>query len=115
MRFHNALREITGRRGIRNDVSRYESVALGMVEAMGAQAGEVLADFPPIGSALHMGGFFHTLYLRYEERFLIGAPDLKSTTRRLEWSPRSPVFDQAQPGFDAFPRLDYEPRIAEES
>jgi hypothetical protein len=29
VRFHNALRELTGRRGIRDDVSRYESVSLG--------------------------------------------------------------------------------------
>lgn len=32
LRFHAALRELTGRRGIRNDGSRYEAVALALVE-----------------------------------------------------------------------------------
>ena len=44
-RFHSALRELTGRRGIRNDVSRYEAVALAMIETTGDQAGEVLPQW----------------------------------------------------------------------
>jgi hypothetical protein len=32
VRFHNALRELTGRRGIRNDVSRYEAVSMVLVD-----------------------------------------------------------------------------------
>src|SRR5262249_19217350 len=32
LRFHAALRELTGRRGIRNDGSRYEAVALALIE-----------------------------------------------------------------------------------
>jgi hypothetical protein len=36
LRFHAALRELTGRRGIRNDGSRYEAVALALIETTGA-------------------------------------------------------------------------------
>ncbi|KAA1012625.1 hypothetical protein FVF58_12160 [Paraburkholderia panacisoli] len=111
-RFHSALRELTGRRGIRNDVSRYEAVTLAMIEVSGERAGDVLTDFPPHDSPLRLEQFFQTLYLRYEERYLFGAPDLKSITRRLEWAPESPVFGNAEIGQEAFPTLDYEVRIA---
>lgn len=111
-RFHSALRELTGRRGIRNDVSRYEAVTLAMIEPVGERAGDVLATFPPHDSPLRLEQFFQTLYLRYEERYLFGAPDLKSVTRRLDWAPASPIFD-APPGAEAFPTLDYEVRLAE--
>lgn len=112
IRFHAALRELTGRRGIRNDVSRYEAVALALVEPTGPDSGEVLADFPPTGSPLRLDQFFQTLYLRYEERFLFGAPDLKSVTKRLEWASSSPIFDASSIESHVHPSLDYEARIA---
>ena len=111
-RFHSALRELTGRRGIRNDVSRYEAVALAMIETTGDQAGEVLPHFPPQDSSLRLEKFFQTLYRRYEERYLIGAPDLKSVTRRLEWAPESPVFDVSKIKSQGHPALDHEIRLA---
>lgn len=92
IRFHSALRELTGRRGIRNDVSRYEAVSLAMIEMADADAGAVLPLFPPLDSPLRLEQFFKTLYLRYDERFVYSAPDLKGVTRRLEWSPASPAF-----------------------
>jgi len=110
-RFHSALRELTGRRGIRNDVSRYEAVTLAMIEASGARAGDVLGDFPPPDSPLRIEQFFQALYLRYEERYLFGAPDLKPVTRRIEWAPGSPVLEPAQGDLEPHPTLDYEPRI----
>jgi hypothetical protein len=109
-RFHSALRELTGRRGIRDDVSRYEAVALAMIEPSGDRAGDVLADFPPHDSPLRLEQFFQTLYLRYEERYLFGAPDLKSVTRRLEWAAESHALDLAQFEADTFPTLDYDAR-----
>jgi hypothetical protein len=36
--------------------------------------------------------FFPTLYRHYDERFVVAAPALSSVTKRLEWSPDSPVF-----------------------
>lgn len=110
-RFHSALRELTGRRGIRNDISRYEAVALALVEPNGKNAGIVFDGFPPADSPLRLERFFQTLYLRYEERYIFGAPDLKSVTKRHEWDPDSPVFDPLLREDGSFPTLDYEPRI----
>jgi hypothetical protein len=114
IRFHSALRELTGRRGIRNDVSRYEAVALAMVEPIGEKAGEVMPEFPPTDSPLRIERFFQSLYLRYEERFLFGAPDLKSVTKRLEWSPSSPALAASAELIGSFPVLDYEVRLGAE-
>lgn len=108
IRFHSALRELTGRRGIRNDVSRYEAVALAMVEMADAELGAVLPGFPATDSPLRIEQFFGTLYLRYDERYVYSAPDLKNKTQRLEWSPNSPVFADGEHAL----ALDYEARIA---
>jgi hypothetical protein len=114
VRFHNALQQITGRRGIRNDVSRYEAVSLMAVEAVGPRIGERLDDFPTPESHLRFEQFFETIYRRYDERFLFGAPDLTGTTFRRMWSPESPAF---QPS-DLLPShslegMDFEPRVGE--
>lgn len=108
VRFHSALRELTGRRGIRNDVSRYEAVSLAMVETVDG-VGVVLPGFPPADSPLRLEQFFEALYLRYDERFVYSAPDLKSVTRRLEWSADSPALQPAQ----EHPSIDYGLRIQE--
>lgn len=109
IRFHSALRELTGRRGIRNDVSRYEAVSLALVEMADADLGSLLATYPPEDSPLRLEHFFETLYLRYDERFVYAAPDLKSVTQRLEWAPESPGL-QANPDY---PDLDYPARLSE--
>ena len=54
--------------------------------------------------------FFETLYLRYDERYVYSAPDLKSKTRRIEWSPESPALES-----DISSTLDYEIRLAGDS
>jgi hypothetical protein len=108
IRFHSALRELTGRRGIRNDVSRYEAVSLAMVEMADADVGALLANFPAAGSPLRIEQFFKILYLRYDERFVYAAPDIKNVTQRLEWAPDSPAL---QPGVG--PTIDFPVRFAE--
>lgn len=107
IRFHNALRELAGRRGIRDDVSGYEAVAMSMVDMADPAAGSILETYPPIDSVLRLERFFETLYLRYDERFVFSAPDLNKVTRRLEWAPDSPAFN----GATALPGLDYAPRL----
>lgn len=102
VRFHNALRELVGRRGIRNDVSRYEAIGFGLVEMHGAQRSSLIESFPPAESPLKLSDFFNTLYARYDERFVVSAPDLSSVTRRLEWERSSPGLDL--PGLDYLPR-----------
>jgi hypothetical protein len=108
VRFHNAIRELTGRRGIRNDVSRYEAAALALVDPAAAEAGEVFTSYPTADSPLRVERFFETLYLRYDERYVYSAPDLKSVTRRREWLPESPALVLPPQGL----ALDYEPRLA---
>lgn len=103
MRFHNALRELTGRRGIRNDVSRYEAIALGMVEMESSTVGTLLANYPQEDSELRLERFFETLFLRYDERFVTSAPDLASKTRRLAWASDSPALKGIGAGYD--PRI----------
>jgi hypothetical protein len=114
LRFHAALSQITGRRGIRDDGSRYEAVALGLAETAGASAGTLFSGFPPPDSALLFENFFQQLYLRYEERFVISAPDLATVTRRLAWEKDSPAF-QGSDLLHTAPFLDYEPRLAADS
>lgn len=104
IRFHNALRELVGRRGIRDDVSGYEAIGFGLVEMHGPQRNALLDSFPDKDSPLDMAVFFDTLYARYDERFVVSAPDLARVTRRLEWAADSPALD-------ALP-MDYAPRMA---
>ena len=111
VRFHNALRELTGRRGIRDDVSRYEAVCLALTDPAGPIAGSVLDTYPQGESPLRIERFFETLYLRYDERYVYSAPDLKSVTRRCEWSPQSSLFDTSSLPVE-FSTLDYQSRIA---
>ena len=108
LRFHAALKDLTGRRGIRDDVSRYEAVTLAMVETGTAEAGKLLPSFPPASSLLRLEEFFKALYLRYDERYVYAAPDLKKLTRRREWSPDSPAFSE-----QVATTLGYEKRLSD--
>lgn len=65
---------------------------MALVEMADAGRGAILQGFPPADSPLLIERFFDTLYLRYDERYVYAAPDLKKVTRRLEWSPASPIF-----------------------
>lgn len=46
-RFHQALGAMTGRLGLRNDASRYEAIAMSLVEVSPDRVGELTSDFPP--------------------------------------------------------------------
>ena len=109
VRFHSALGALTGRSGIREDASRYEAISLAMIGMRDNNIGQPLSEFPPPDSPLRLERFFDTLYLRYDERYVYSAPDLKSRTRRIEWSPDSPVLES-----DMRNTLDYEIRLAPE-
>jgi hypothetical protein len=111
LRFHTALSQMTGRHGIRDDISRYEAVGLGLVSPHEVDAGELLESFPPDDSPLRLDHFFSTLYLRYEERFLIGAPDLKAVTQRFHWEAESPAFGGLIDAQERRPTLDYKLRL----
>ena len=106
LRFHHALSAMTGRRGLRNDASRYEAIAMSLVEVSPDRVGDLTPDFPPDESPIHFGQFFRTMYERYDERYVVSAPSLARRTRRLEWSPDSPAFEAPQ-----FRALDYDLRL----
>lgn len=93
LRFDNALRGMTGRRSIRDDIARYESVALALVDTAD-EPGRISPEFPAPESGTRIERFFSTLYARYDERFVVSAPVLAKVTRRLEWSESSPVFSE---------------------
>ena len=97
LRFHAASTEMTGRRGVRNDMSRYEAVAMAMVDTRREFAGRLVEEFPSSDSSIHFASFFDTLYRRYDERYVVGAPKITSRTRRAIWAPDSPVFQGALP------------------
>ena len=95
MRYHHAMRQLTGRRSIRNEASRYECVAIALVETQPKGRGVVLDDFPPQGSPLLLARFFPSLFAAYDERYVYAAPALQSITKRLEWAEDSPALKLA--------------------
>lgn len=101
-RFHDAISGLANRRGTRNGITRYESVALVLVSPEEGSEGKPLDDYPPPNSPLCFGEFFQRLLRAYDERFVYFAPDLQSTTRRVAWAPESPAFQAAEmQGFEA--------------
>ena len=64
-----------------------------LVKPTGGTVGQILPNYPASGSELRFERFFETLYLRYDERYVYSAPDLKSVTRRREWLPILPALD----------------------
>lgn len=104
VRFNNALERLAGRSGIRDDLTRYESMALALVETAAGRLGELFTDYPGDSSVLNPRRFFEVLYAQYDERFVYGAPLLAPTTRRLAWASESPALRLVE--------ADYAPRIA---
>ncbi|QDT35686.1 hypothetical protein [Stratiformator vulcanicus] len=90
-RYHDAMARITNRRDLRNDVSRYEAVALALVNTSGAQVAEVVDIYPLAASPLGFDRFFEALYSMYDLRFVYSAPALARKTRRQIWDNDSPV------------------------
>ena len=107
LRFHAALTEMTGRLGVRNDFSRYEAVGMALVDTQQRSAGQPVEDFPPADSRISFNGFFDTLYQRYDERYVVGAPRLQSRTRRIAWAADSPALQN----WPVTSELDYEIRL----
>lgn len=98
-RFEIAVSRLAGRSGIRDDMTRYESIGLGLIEAEQSRLGEIVANYPELSSGLNIDGFFDRLYAQYDERFIYGAPKLETVTRRLEWSPDSPALTGIDPDY----------------
>lgn len=109
-RLEYALAQINGRRGIRDEISRYEAIALSLVEPSGAAAGDIYRGYPRPDSPLLFDKFFPTLYQQYDERFVYAAPALRKVTQRKAWADDSPALKQwgSKPGYVYEPRLEVE-------
>jgi hypothetical protein len=105
-RYHDVLCRLADRQDVRATTSKYEAIALALVDPDPPCEGEIMTPFPLPGSPLLLTGFFEKLYTQYDQRFVYAAPDLQSTTRRREWDPQSPIL--------ADPRTkEYPPRTAD--
>lgn len=103
-RYHEVLSRLTERSGIRNEVSKYEVVGLGIASCDPATLGELVGAAIDPGSSLHIERFFDKLYRAYDLRFVYSAPGVKDITTRLEWASASPALAKA-------PSLDYAARV----
>jgi hypothetical protein len=93
-RYHAALCEMAGRRFVRNDLTRYEAVALAVVENNCRTSADISPDFPVASSPLRWESFFATLYRIYDSRFALRGSEVRGI-RRLEWDADSPLFRSA--------------------
>jgi hypothetical protein len=103
-RYYHALAGLTGRFGIRNAVSKYEAVALTIVDVDAASFGQIFDQYPPKASALHWERLMEDIYRHYDERFVYQAPDLYHVTGRRGWAEDSPAFQDSR-------AQEYEPRL----
>lgn len=94
-RYHDAMARLTNRVDLRNDVSRYEAVAIALVHPRGDNVAEVVGDFPLVSSPLAFDRFFDKMYQVYDQRFVYTAPALEPRTRRFEWDSASPILAHA--------------------
>jgi hypothetical protein len=90
-RYHHAMAGLSGRSGVRDDPSRYEAIALTLVDTDDGRIGEVVPMYPPSESPLLLRDFFHRVYQQYDLRFVYQAPALELTTRRVAWNLESPA------------------------
>ena len=59
---------------------------------------------------LDFNRMFRRLYHLYDQRYVYQAPSLDSHTRRLEWSPESPIFEHTLLDNPVFSEM--QPRVA---
>ena len=113
-RYWSALSEMTGRRFVRNDFTRYESVASALVENNPDLLGAISEEFPPADSLLRVEHFFKRLFEVYDLRFPFRADHLIAP-RRVAWRRDSPFFEYISNQFHA--PLDsifgYAPRLSD--
>lgn len=112
MRYHDVLAGLTGRQLVRNEISKYEAVALLMVDASpGTPA--AYAGFPPSDSTTRFEDFFPRIYRIYDQRFPYVAASMKGV-ERVAWDAASPAFadlsETTGRGLDDL--FDYRPRLA---
>jgi hypothetical protein len=89
--FHEAMVRLTGRKDLRDDVSRYEAVSILLASPDNPTLGQIVREYPSAESPLHIDKFFVDLYTSYDLRYVYNAKRLRSQTRRLVWDRESPA------------------------
>jgi hypothetical protein len=94
MRYLLAIEALSGRKNQWEEPSAYEAIAVRMIESDPATAGQ---DFEAVSpeSPLHPRNFMEKLLRIYDIRYPYMAESVLAA-RRVEWSPRSPLFDVIQ-------------------
>jgi hypothetical protein len=108
LRYHDVLLGLTGRRFVRNDVSRYEAVGLGLVNPHD-EVGALNESFPVNDSPLHISRFIAGVLATYDLRF----PYVASTVtilKRYVWETDSPALVALRSHGACQRLLGYEPR-----
>jgi hypothetical protein len=109
-RYHDVLPGLAGRRLVRDDITRYEAVAVGLVEPLPPDTGKLRDDFPTLDSPLNVTRFFDTLYATYDLRFPYVAAAV-SAFKRLEWDAGSPALKAISTKGRYEAVLGYAPRV----
>jgi hypothetical protein len=89
--YHNAMARLSDRKDLRDDLSRYEAVAILLISGEDVLPGSVVTSYPPTDSVLSFSNFFPAIYRQYDMRYVYGAPNLRTVTRRHFWHPESPA------------------------
>jgi hypothetical protein len=110
-RYHDVLLALTGRKLIRDEGSRYEGIAIGMVDPH-ENCGALHETFPDRNSPLHFSTFFGNLLAIYDLRYPYIASSVAGL-RRLVWSSGSPALEVLRTKRDHPSSLEYEPREGE--
>lgn len=90
-RYHEVLLGLSGRRGLRNDLTRYEALAVALVRT---DTPAILPDWPSSDSPLRFEHVFERLFREYDQRYVFAAPRLSATTGRIVWRADSPAFSE---------------------
>lgn len=111
VRYHDVLAGLTGRQLVRNEISKYEAVALLLVDASGGHPA-VFAGYPTTDSTAHFEDFFVRMYRVYDQRFPYVAASMTGV-KRVAWDPNSPAFATLSEitGRDLDTLFDYRPRL----
>ncbi len=88
IRYHDVLLGLAGRDGIRDDITRYESLALALISP---DTLSILDTWPESDSPLRIEQFFERIYRSYDPRYVFAAPKLARRMARAVWHPDSPA------------------------
>ncbi len=110
-RYHTVLLALTGRLLVRDEFSRYESVALALIDPIAGPHGHIFPTFPTQNSRLRPENFFPSLLERYDLRFPYVAASIRHLNR-VTWPATSPALVALGPP-DQWERiLGYQPRVS---